>query len=155
MTFMGRLVLVFPLLLVLAAGCAQHGGSAPAKVSGKVTYNGKALGGGTITFYPESGGVYAVTIDDDGTYAGTDLPVGDMPVTVETDSVKAAAKATSGYVDPKTGQKAPSSPLVQQQDNAPKGEYVKIPAKYKDKTKSGLTVTLAPGRQVKDFDLKD
>ena len=34
-------------------------------------------------------------------------------------------------------------------------EYVKIPAKYADKTKSGLTVTLSSGNQRRNFNLTD
>jgi hypothetical protein len=35
------------------------------------------------------------------------------------------------------------------------GNYVKIPPKYADKKTSDLTITISPGKQTKDLELKD
>jgi hypothetical protein len=153
MTSKGRLLLLLPLFLVLACGCGLTNKSAPAKLSGKVTYKGKPLTGGTITLYPPSGGVYAITIKEDGSYSGADLPTGEMPVSIET----MAVKAPTDPVDPKTKQKYQMSPRPGAENaSAPAAvEQVKIPAKYAKKETSNLSVTLGPGKQAKDFDLTD
>ena len=39
--------------------------------------------------------------------------------------------------------------------NTAQGTYIKIPAKYADKDKSGLTVSLNKGQNQKDFELTD
>jgi hypothetical protein len=73
-------------LLAITSGC---GSSLPATVSGKVTYEGKALTSGLVTFYPVGRGPAAVgKIGPDGDYEirtgrASGLEVGDYTVTVE------------------------------------------------------------------------
>ncbi|HZT79836.1 MAG TPA: hypothetical protein VFA26_06430, partial [Gemmataceae bacterium] len=124
----------------------------------------------TIRFYPKDGGMYTAVIRPDGKYEAPDLPVGEMAVTIETESANPNRK-TPDYNSPggggmgmygKAGGGAPQqkdramkmSPIP---EGAPKAEgaYVKIPAKYADKSTSGLSVTLNKGKQTKDFALTD
>jgi hypothetical protein len=148
-------LLLLPLLLVLALGCEAKNPNAPARVSGEVTYNGKPLPGGTITFYTDGAGTYPVAIGKDGTYEATGLPAGDLAVSVATESAKGHT-AGSSYSD-RHGHKmelSPAPPGFQQQQEA-QSEYVSIPKKYANPKTSGLSTTLEPGRNTKSFELKE
>jgi hypothetical protein len=142
-----RPLLLLPLVLVLACGC----GGRAAKLSGHVTYKGQPVGGGSVSFYPKTGGGYSAIIAPDGTYTTTDLPPGEMAVAIETESAKGKeiTEQTGGG-----GHKAPMSPRPGAGEGAPRGgQYVKIPDKYKNQETSGLSVTLTSGPQTKDFPL--
>jgi len=68
-------------LALLAAGCSSNG-----SVSGKVTFNGAPMPGGTVTFVPEGGGAgggSASINPEDGSYSIDKLPKGPMKVTVK------------------------------------------------------------------------
>jgi hypothetical protein len=171
MTSKGRLLaalfLVCGLLLV---GCKKTNPYAPARLSGKVTYGGALVTAGTIVFHTSDGGSIPAMIGSDGSY-GAELPVGEVVVTIETESVNPnrkvpvydAKSAGSGgfgklYGKPSGG----SGPgRKKSEDSTPQGAttnselYVKIPARYADKAKSGLTLTLTAGNQKKDFELTD
>src|SRR2546421_12867772 len=88
-TTLARLVLLVPLCLALALvfGCSKRNPNAPASVNGKVTYKGAAVPAGTITFNAKAG-KYTTSLSTDGTYSSSDLPIGEMVVTVETESVQ-------------------------------------------------------------------
>ena len=151
-----RLLLTLPLLLLLVLGCQKS--KTPAKLSGKVTYNGNPVTGGEMVFYFGEGGAPEVTIRSDGTYSATDLPVGEATVTIDTESINPKGKmapAQYGGVKGAGKEKMKMSPMPEAASQSAKGEYVKIPLKYKDKKKSGLTVTLTSGEQTHDFELKD
>jgi hypothetical protein len=154
MTTKGRLLLLLPLFLVIASGCGYRNRATPSGVSGHITYKGKPLPGGTVTFYPGSGGAYTGTIDKDGKYSVADVPAGTMTVSVETSSVKPRPNLQYGKgaqkmeASPGPGGSAGTSP------SGPTGEnYVEIPAKYANPQTSGLSATLTAGSQVKDFAL--
>ena len=77
-----------------------------------------------------------------------------MIVTVETDSVKDVKQVQykgSG------GQKMTSSPPPPGREvkESQQAKYIEIPKKYNSKARSGLTVTLKPGRNSVPFDLVD
>ena len=93
-----------------------------------MTYKGAPLPGGTVAFHPDKGKPVAAQIQPDGTYSARAVPVGDVVVTVETESVK---KAGGG------------------------AKYVKVPAKYAGPKTSGLTVTIKAGKQTHDINLLD
>lgn len=163
-----RLVLIFLVVFVVALGCGQERNpNAPANVSGKVTYKGSAVKGGNVTFHPSGGGVYSFTIRPDGTYTATDMPDGEMAVTINTESLNPAKKEKPRvYGEGKGGEgkplPVPSPDFIKSKLQKPppdepvtQPEYVKIPAKYSDKTKSGLTVTLSSGNQRRNFNLTD
>jgi hypothetical protein len=156
-----RLRLVFPFLalaLLTVAGCTKNP-NAPAQISGVVKYNGKPLPGGTIKFHDSEGKAYSAPIQQDGKYELTDVPVGEMKVTVETESLNPAKKQETygGQRAAKMGMSdynpagLPARPGAEEK----KEQYVKIPGKYNDISSSGLSATLKKGKNSKDFDLTD
>jgi hypothetical protein len=151
----GRLVVVLILFLLLPLGCGSSGKNpnAPASVSGKITYKGQTLKGGTIAFFSKDAtGTYSSGINSDGTYEIKDLPAGLAEVTIETESVNPNIKKQ------KYGQKGGSSPPpsnVQDKGPASAENYVRIPLRYGDRANSKLTMTLTAGNQTKDWELTD
>jgi len=145
----GRLLLVLPLSLVFVLGCGKTK-TKHADVSGTVTYKDQPVTAGTVTFHTE-GGIFPCPIKADGTYSVSQLPPGDMVVTIETESANKNKKT------PKYGGGRPGmvSPMPEDRPQPEVGAYRKIPARYADKKKSGLNVTVTDGPQKHDFDLKD
>ncbi|MFL5241216.1 MAG: carboxypeptidase-like regulatory domain-containing protein [Gemmataceae bacterium] len=148
---------------LVAMGCGA--GAKTVNVSGKVTYQGKPLPGGKITFYPKEGGKLnpaSADIQEDGTYACNDAPSGDVKVTVSNEHLNEKPSA-----DPRTRGPMGGNPAMQMQppkDKAPPtktensdlkkvGKYIQIPDKYKNADKSGLTYTIKNGDTV-DIELK-
>src|SRR5262249_55260331 len=98
------------LLLSLVVVAAKPASS----VEGSVTYKGKPLPGGTIAV--------KVALEPDGTYSAKNVPVGEVKVTIETESVRPKGK-------PKA--KPPAKDKLKDKDGkAP--VYVAIPKKYAD-----------------------
>jgi hypothetical protein len=167
--FGGATALLVALLLV---GC-QRNPNAPASVNGKVTYNGGPVTGGSVSFHFKDGVRFDAPIRGDGTYLAIDIPAGDATVTVETESINPANKKTDYNSPPGAGMKAgmygkgaapkPSaggSGKGAKMSPAPDGAggdsvYMKIPPKYADKEKSGLTVAIKEGKQTSNFELTD
>jgi len=87
--FAGASLLLGALLLV---GCKATNPNAPARVTGRVTYNGSPVTGGTIHFHSADGADVPIGIGPDGTYQAFDIPDGDMVVTVETESINPEKK---------------------------------------------------------------
>lgn len=169
-----------PLLagLLVVLGCGPSNPNAPARVTGRVMYNGSPVTGGTLTFHTKEGGQIPLGIAADGTYSAVDVPEGDIVVTVETESLNPnrkmpeykggtgsgpAAMYGKGKFGPQgggpSGSGAPGGKGAQL-GPAPEGvniatTYMKIPDKYAKPETSGLTVTLKKGEQVKDFELTD
>jgi len=154
-----RVGLCLILLLSLTAGCFQKNPSAPGKVSGKVTYGGKVVPAGNIAFHHPDKGTYRSTLDSDGTYAITDVPTGEMVVTVETESVNPSKKQPTYGGDKGSNMYKERLAAEQKKGTAaartPPQTYLKIPAKYANTKTSPLTMTIVAGRQVKEFDLTD
>jgi hypothetical protein len=154
------------LSLVLACGCSRGNPNAPAaSVHGKVTYNDKPVTGGSLTLHPKDAGKYSVRIDKDGSYAGTDVPIGQMVVTVETASVKKSDAKAKRYVQP-GGKTDPQQEYMQKMKDMGKisdagpdpksaGVYMQIPDSYADPEKSPLRITLSKGDQKHDLKLTD
>jgi len=143
--------------LFLMAGCS--GGTKSANISGKVTYKGQPVTGGTINLVPADGKVesaFVITIKPDGSFAASDVPPGAKKVFIETESVKLIP--SGGYNQPGGGGKVPDEHKGKQFEvdtsNLPK--YVQIPKKYGDINTSGLTWDIAKGKQEpKTFELVD
>jgi hypothetical protein len=161
-----RLIPVLPLFLVLALGCSGNK-NAPSTVSGKITYKGEQVTKGTVTFHPAEGPPYPIAIGSDGTYSMTDVPTGDMVVTVETESAKqqtmptyggrmgkqAEAEANKGEAKGRMGPGGGSpAPSDFQQGG---GKYTKIPDKYSKKETSPLKTNLTRGKNTFDIPLED
>jgi hypothetical protein len=151
MKLAGRIVLFLSIVLVVTPACSTNNPNAPAEVSGKVTYNGQPVGGGTITFYMKGGGANSGPLHPDGTYEISDIPTGEATVTVETESANPGHKQEK-Y---KGGKGQQMSPMPKGFEGGHRGTYVKIPSQYTDVKKTPLTTSLQRGKQVRDFDLKD
>jgi hypothetical protein len=97
-------------------------------ISGVVTFNGTPLKAGTIRFDSNDKAIGTSTsIGSDGRYGTNRIPLGQNTVTIETESLK--------YGSPHL--------------------YTKIPEKYADPTKSGLTVDVKEGTNENvNFELK-
>src|SRR5207237_8004556 len=136
-------------------GCSGAGNSTAAKVSGKITYNGKAVPAGSVAFYAPEGGFYNYQLQSDGTYSGTDLPAGgELVVTVETETAN-PKKAEYGR-GKEGGNPSDYEKKMRDMGKVPSGpsnpgEYVKIPAKYAKRDTSPLKVTLSRGDNRGDF----
>jgi hypothetical protein len=165
---LGRLGALVPLLV--AIGCSAGTG----KVSGQVTYKGKPVPGGLITFRPADSRQNAVTaeLDAEGKYSIL-LPAGEVAVLI--DNRELEPQPSWGPVAPPPGlpvdlarklggkAKAPDGPAPEVDESktadAPptrrSGRYVKIPDKYYEAETSGLMFTVKGKDQTQNFDLTD
>jgi hypothetical protein len=148
----GRAVVSLTVCLALAAmmsaGCGSK--SKSNELSGKVTYNGNPVTGGSLKFYPADGkgAPYPVPLSRDGTYVASGIPKGKMKVTVET--VKGT---TPGYHMPGGG-KLPPGTKVPEVDTSNAPVYVQIPRKYASEKTTPLNCDVTGGKQEASFDLQ-
>jgi hypothetical protein len=145
------------MFLVLGLGCSGGSRSGTTqegtggKLTGKVTFAGKPVTGGMMKLYPAKGEPIPCMIGPDGIYASpSNLPSGQMAVSIDTESAKTGEGGAGGgreakFTDPE---------MARLMGQLKKPRYVEIPAKYKDPSTSGLSVTITKGEQTKDFDLK-
>jgi hypothetical protein len=117
----------------LAAGMFSGCGADPpvdkdrSSISGVVTFSGKPLKAGTITFdSTEKSITSSISIGQDGRYRTNRVPLGPNIVTIETEGLQ--------YGSPHL--------------------YVRIPARYADASKSGLKADVKAGENEVNFDLK-
>jgi hypothetical protein len=164
-----RSVRTIALLAVLVglAGCARPIGT----VTGKVTYQGKRLKGGYVTFVSTEGQPsQPAEIGQDGMYTIPTITGGDYKVCVETDSrrpqaLPVADKGTK-LMGPTTGKTAgfdvppgytPSSPAdaaLVEANRINALRYMVIPPHYKDSDKTDLSYTVVKGEQTYNIELK-
>jgi hypothetical protein len=146
--------------MVAAAGC----GPSFAKVTGKVTYQGNPLKGGTVTFIPVGEGkTFSTLIQEDGTYTMDHVETGKYKVCVETTSVKPDPSNPTGstMVDPRIknvpppGAKLPEGYVLANPGGAAERakRYVPIPPQYGDPQKTTLTVEVKGGSFPHDIPL--
>jgi hypothetical protein len=153
-TRMGRVLTATVALAVFAFGAAnlfadEEKAKETGAVKGKITYKGVPLTGGTVSFYAADASIYTTLIAADGSYSLKDVPVGEMRVAVETESLNKAKPK----VLPK--EKAPADPSKPDDKPATVIAYVKIPKKYSDPKTSGLTCKIKKGNQTFDIALED
>jgi hypothetical protein len=165
------------IVLLFAVGCSPKGPANVAEVSGKVTFNGAPVTGGTIQLIPSGGGAPQIlAIQPDGTFRVGSIPLGDYKVTVETESAKGAlermfpnpgqgpTEAELAQMPPHLRPQMPPQPPAgaQKADYSKmppemKGKipmYVEIPTKYADPSTSGLTWEIKNSSEKKDFNLQ-
>lgn len=168
---------VFFVCLLVSFGCGT--GNPPAgKLSGKFTYKGQVVKGGTVLLKYENGQTSGA-IGPDGVYEFLDLPLGLVKVTIETETynptaerpvyAKAAGQADDrlksanqyaegmgkGGAAEKKGAGNTSTGLGGPFASELAKLYVKIPVKYSNEKTSGLSYTVVQGTQTKDFELTD
>lgn len=133
---------LLPVLGVVAVvGC---GGPATTDLTGRVTFNGKPVGAGTIVFTSADGVRQgSAALLDDGTFRMPDAPIGEVTVHVQTKQFRTLPKR-----DPQgtQGAKGAESSVARGLDPDLMGNsYTPIPDRYERPDTSGLKLTVAPG----------
>jgi hypothetical protein len=143
--FSERLKIAWPLLLLAGAlsGCG-HGRPA-GTVTGKVSYKGETVPAGTVAFFGPSDQVASAPIGPDGTFTATDVPLGQVKVTVNTPRPEAELKKAAKQMKKRFGKG---------NDFPETTNSVSVPEKYGDPSKSPLGLTVKEGSQPYDIDLK-
>ena len=144
--------------LLIAVGCG--GGPKVSPVSGKVTMDGAALSGATITFSPVKGGTGSAavgTVDSSGAYKVTDMKstnvgsgavVGDYNVGIvwfkpeANDTSRSSGASSAGAM---TADKVSASTAG--------GPKLALPAAYQNPETSGLKASVKSGENMFDFPL--
>ncbi|WP_437204012.1 hypothetical protein [Planctomicrobium sp. SH664] len=126
--------------VVLWSGCGEPEIQI-AEVSGKVVYKGAPLPGGIISFISDSGFASGAEITPEGTFKlisqyGTGIPLGNYKVAVEV--------MGPGNIDPQDPNR--SAKVAQMQG-------IKIPRRYSDPEKSGLTAEIQSGNNELTIDI--
>ncbi len=120
-------------LALLASGCGPRYGN----ITGKVTYKGNPIVGGTITFYDSVNQARSSDIKSDGTYTVNRVASGHARVTV-------AAPMDISLLGPGGKKTAIGSG---------EAKPMQLPVNLGDPEKSGLTYDVIAGDQKKDFAL--
>jgi hypothetical protein len=148
----GRLSAVVSLAL-LVLGCSASAGRPPlGKVSGKVTYNGKPVTGGSVMFTPAAGSgsdtarIATGQIEADGSYTLTTFDTGDGAVLGQ------HIVTVESRGDPEAMKKLNLQPGGIIAYKLPKAA---IPEKYLKTDRSPLKQTVEAGNNKIDLDLKD
>lgn len=163
---LGSALVLVGVLGVLLPGCSRPTGS----ISGKVTYQGKPLKGGNVSFQSTEGREsFAATIGEDGTYSVPKIIGGSYKVCVETDSLKPSGGApgmSKGPSDPKDAKAGPPPgaqiPEGYKVDNTAMGaraaenrkRYVQIPPAYAKPETTDLAYEFKGGTETYDINLK-
>ncbi|GAB4137731.1 MAG: hypothetical protein Tsb009_05400 [Planctomycetaceae bacterium] len=129
-------------LVFLVAGCGGDDGPVYAKVTGKVTLNGKPVPNGTVLFVPQGdtqGGVATGAIAKDGTFtlvgpSGKGVPVGKHKVLVQ-------------CIEESSGPDSDQNPLEGMAKCV-------IPVKYTSEKTSDIIKTVEEGEQTINIELK-
>ncbi len=153
------------MLLLLLAGC-----SSPGSISGKITYKGKPLKSGTVTFVPDQGGGFTSEIRD-GEYKIERIPPGPAKIAVIPSSTIPPMQYLMKMRPPKEVMEkaAPGKSIEGQAESPPppgksieaipkSGPKIETPFpvnRFKDPNTSGLTYTVKSGSQVYDIELPD
>ena len=136
-------------LLFFVIGCDSKPNTGA--VTGVVTFEGKPVTEGTVTFYPSEGGRPAIGhLGSDGAFTLTTFQVNDGALLGEHKVTIEAKQVTNVPPPPKSLAEEVS------QASAPRARAkVKwlVPEKYADQTNSGLTATVTDGANQIDFDL--
>jgi hypothetical protein len=141
------------LLLLLAAGCAGSG-----TVSGKVSYQGETLGGGTVLFVSPGQKSVKSPIAPDGTYTIANIPTGTVHIAVETASARPvdpdAMRMGIPQIPPGANLPPEAANSIYKGPSGNTGKYVEIPNQYADPEKAGLTLDVKGGNQEYNIELK-
>jgi hypothetical protein len=122
-------------LLAKIAGCGRSTGT----LMGKVSHQGKALSGGTLTLVSESGIKIQAAIKPDGSYRAANVPVGPLKIAVD---------PRGSALPPVLVPRVPEHLRA-----ADDGPGPSIPRSYRDAEKSGLSCQVSGGEQTHDIDL--
>jgi hypothetical protein len=144
-------------LCLLVPGCGASTGT----VTGKVSYQGETLGGGTVVFYAPGKATVTASIGPDGTYTISNIPSGTVRIAVETKSAMPAsfnspvsAAAVMAKPLPPPDAIPPEARAMRPGGQQSGGKYVAIPADFGDLEKSNLSLKVTGGDQHFDIELK-
>jgi hypothetical protein len=109
-----------------------------------------------MAFHPASGPAYPGVINPDGTYSFSDVPLGNVKVTITTEGVGATQPSMDEMmqragVKPPEGMQGTGPPVPE----GMKAVKVDIPAKYAKVDTTPLTYQVTEGSQTKNFELTD
>jgi hypothetical protein len=143
-----RSIAAASLAILAVAGCLED---PTGTVKGRVTFNGKPLPSGTVTFVFHGGrGVESARILPDGTYSLPEVPLGESRVTVQTPDPRRLPEGLRKALD---GPAAENATVVARRDAAVIVPSVEIPKRYNDPETSGLTFTVMQGGNLHDLEL--
>ncbi|UUO08725.1 hypothetical protein M4951_10500 [Blastopirellula sp. J2-11] len=129
-----RYILTTICLLGLISGCSSGGRLETAAVTGKVTYQGKPLPYGSISFRPEAGSPAYAKIKEDGTYSLSTFGNGDGAIVGKHQVLIVATEADAGVAPANnSGIEMPVTKSV-------------IPQKYASFSTSKLTAEVISGK---------
>jgi len=138
------------LVLLMALGLAGCGSTGT--VSGKVSFKGNPLKGGTVTFLSAAGKPSATTqINEDGSYAIPSVPAGEVKICVDTQMLNPAGKIKAPKYSAPPGQKNPNDPGGDSTDTSKR--YVAIPEAFASPEKTTLTYTVKGGKQEHNIEM--
>jgi hypothetical protein len=137
--------------LLLAPGCKSRHSVERARVTGKVTFQGKPLPGGRVNFLAVNG-AYATSgiIDENGNYE-IDAPVGEVKIAVDNSMVEGGGRRKG----PPFNLPRSKQPPGHEEEQPIKGKYVDIPSRYRNTEDSGLIYTVKSGQQTHDIELSN
>jgi hypothetical protein len=144
------------LSLLMLIGCSSKDKNL--SLSGKVTYKGEPVTGGSLSLIPTDGKTPPVNtkINGDGTYMIVPPALGKLNVTVETESIRGMKSGGPVYANvPKGPNGEDMSDKLPKRDAASQQNYKPIPPKYSQAATSGLSVDIHSGKNEKTFDLTD
>jgi len=137
-----------------AVGCGPRFG----EVSGEVTYQGKPIPGGMVTFRPQEESMNSVTfvLERDGKFK-VQLPVGNVKVCLDNREFE-PRPATMPAMAPGLNlppEVAKSMQASSKESNRVSDRWVKIPLKYYELESTDLEFKVKGGQQSEKFELKD
>ncbi|MFO0864346.1 MAG: hypothetical protein U0744_06760 [Gemmataceae bacterium] len=127
--------------LLVSMGCEK--GTGKVSVSGSVTYKDQKLNWGRVRFFnAKNEEVGTSTLNRDGTFVATDLPLEELKVALEIDPPGTTPS-------PKA---PPGTPVIAEVNPRPE-KVVEVPAKYKKADTTPTTVKITGGNQKIDLKL--
>lgn len=155
---LARLLTGTLLLGCLLSGCSYSALGPQGQITGKVTYKGKPLPGGQVTFLTSKGFTFNSVIDPEGNYK-LSVPVGEVRIALDNRMLLKSNEPPKPDLRHPPGITPP--PHAKQDDNDKSsvptitGTYVPLPAKYNSPDTSGLAYTVKSGSQNFDIELTD
>lgn len=129
-------------VVVNLAGC-----SSKVNVSGKVTYNGKAVTSGSVSLIASDNIQYAGPIGTDGSYAISSVPSGTVKILVSSPNPEGAGRGKGSAQKGADGDLAAAAA-------GPAAGWFPLPDKYADLAKTDLTGDVRGNPAVLNIELK-
>jgi hypothetical protein len=148
MSILRASAMVLLISMIGVAGCSKS-----ANVTGKVTYKGKPVTSGSVSFIASDSVQYSGQIQPDGTYAIPKVPTGSVKVLVSSPNPGGANRgSTKGRPRGGEGDLAGAPPAAP--EAAATTGWFPLPEEYADLAKSKLTLEVKGNPAVLDIELK-